>query len=143
MRRTLRPVLAVIVAGLVALAPADPATPRAGHAAFPPLRPTRVLVLGDWNDDIADAPSSNVFLPLLGKPDAYVTPTVDVAKHGGYSYIPFKRLIDHIVLTREAADTLQIHEVAPVALETSIADYLHTVSDHRPVRASLIPVIPL
>jgi endonuclease/exonuclease/phosphatase family metal-dependent hydrolase len=102
----------------------------------------RVIVLGDWNDDIDDAPSSNVFLPLLGKPDAYVTPTLDVAKAGGYSYIPFKRLIDHVVLTREAADTLQVASVAPVALEASIADYLHTVSDHRPVRATLIPVLP-
>lgn len=102
----------------------------------------RVIVLGDWNDDIDDAPSSNVFMPLLNKPDAYVTPTVEVAKAGGYSYIPFKRLIDHVVLTREAADTLQVASVGPIALEASISDYLHTVSDHRPVRATLIPVLP-
>ncbi len=102
----------------------------------------RVIVLGDWNDDIADAPDSNVFLPLLGKPDAYVTPTLDVAKRGGYSYIPFKRMIDHVVLTREAAETLHVAEVAPVELEKTIRDYLHTVSDHRPVNATLIPVLP-
>lgn len=102
----------------------------------------RVIVVGDWNDDITDAPDSNVFLPLLAKPDAYVTPTVDVTKRGGYSYIPFKRMIDHIVMTREATETLQIVEVSPIALETTITDYLHTVSDHRPVRATLVPVLP-
>lgn len=102
----------------------------------------RVIVLGDWNDDINDAPSANVFLPILDKPDAYVTPTLDIAEHGGYSYIPFKHLIDHVVFTREAATTLQLADIAPLPLETTISNYLTTVSDHRPVRALLIPVLP-
>jgi endonuclease/exonuclease/phosphatase family metal-dependent hydrolase len=102
----------------------------------------RVLVLGDWNDDIDDAPDSNVFLPILNKPDAYVTPTLAIDQAGGYSYIPFKRMLDHLVLTHEAAAMLQPVKVAPVPLETTISDYLHTVSDHRPVRATLLPVLP-
>ncbi len=103
----------------------------------------RVIALGDWNDDIDDAPASNVFQPILAKPDAYVTPTLAIDQAGGYSYIPFKRMIDHVVLTREAAAMLQPVNVAPVALEATIADYLHTVSDHRPVRATLLPVLPV
>ena len=102
----------------------------------------RVIALGDWNDDIDDAPASNVFLPILNKPDAYVTPTLAVDQAGGYSYIPFKRMIDHVVLTHEAAAMLQPVKVAPVALEATINDYLHTVSDHRPVSATLLPVLP-
>ena len=51
-------------------------------------------------------------------------------------------MIDHVVLTHEAAAMLQPVKVAPVALEATINDYLHTVSDHRPVSATLLPVLP-
>lgn len=101
-----------------------------------------VIALGDWNDDIDDAPEWNVFAPILAKPDAYVALTAEVAERGDYSYIPFKRLIDHIVLTREAAEQLQVTDVGPLPLETAIPRYTYTVSDHRPVRAALIPVLP-
>lgn len=101
-----------------------------------------VILLGDWNDDIDDAPADNVFRPFTDRPDAYTTPTVEVAQDGGYSYIPFRRLIDHILFTNEAAEHLVVDAIAPVALDDEIADYAHTVSDHRPVGARLIPIIP-
>lgn len=102
----------------------------------------RVIALGDWNDAIDDAPSANVFAPILAKPDAYAAITTDIAARDGYSYIPFKKLIDHIVMTREAADTLQVQSVDPIALESTIPSYTRDVSDHRPVRAVLLPVLP-
>jgi endonuclease/exonuclease/phosphatase family metal-dependent hydrolase len=101
-----------------------------------------VIALGDWNDDIDDPPADNVFAPILARPEAYAAITLEVAARGGYSYIPFKRLIDHVVVTREAANTLQVHAVDALALETVIPSYTRTVSDHRPVRALLIPVLP-
>lgn len=101
----------------------------------------RVIVVGDYNDEI-DAPTLNVFAPILGKPDAYAPLTLDVAQRHGTSYVPFNRLIDHILMTREAAEELAPLDVDPVLLDQSIPDYVHTVSDHRPVRAHLIPILP-
>jgi endonuclease/exonuclease/phosphatase family metal-dependent hydrolase len=101
----------------------------------------RVVVVGDWNDDI-DAPADrNVFLPLLNQPDAYTAVTLDVAQRHEFSYIPFRRLIDHIVFTHELG--FSVLAADPVKLDEGvITDYKTTVSDHRPVHALLVPVIP-
>lgn len=101
-----------------------------------------VMVIGDWNDDI-DAPAgSNVFAPLLGRPDAYAPLTLDPAQRDEYSYIPFRRLIDHIVVTADAARRFPALAVDPVKLDETIPGYANAVSDHRPVRADLVPIIP-
>ena len=101
----------------------------------------RVIIVGDWNDDI-DAPADrNVFLPLLNQPDAYTAVTLDVAARHEFSYIPFRRLIDHIVFTHELG--FSVLATDPVKLDEGIiTDYKNTVSDHRPVHAVLVPVIP-
>ncbi len=102
----------------------------------------RVIVVGDWNDDI-DAPApDNVFLPLLDRPDAYTALTLPVAERHEVSYLPFHRLIDHVVMTHEAARDFLPLAVDPVELDTTIPDYIHAVSDHRPVHASLVPIVP-
>ncbi len=102
----------------------------------------RLIVVGDWNDDIDATPDRNVFQPLLDKPDAYTALTLDVAHRKEFSYIPFRRLIDHIVMTHEAAVAMPALAVEPVKLDATITDYVKTVSDHRPVRAELIPIVP-
>lgn len=104
-------------------------------------RHERVIVVGDWNDDI-DAPADrNVFLPLLNQPDAYTAVTLEVAQRHEFSYIPFRRLIDHIVFTHELG--FSVLAADPVKLDEGvITDYKNTVSDHRPVHAVLVPVIP-
>lgn len=102
----------------------------------------RVIVVGDFNDDI-DAPRyRNVFLPLLDREDAYAPTTLEVAQRGGYSYIPFRRLIDHVVMTREAADAFPLLAVDPILLDQTMPDYATAVSDHRPVRAEVVPLVP-
>jgi hypothetical protein len=101
-----------------------------------------VVVVGDWNDDI-DAPADrNVFAPLLGRPDAYAPLTLDPAQRREYSYLPFRRLIDHIVATADAARRFPALAVDPVKLDETIPGYATAVSDHRPVRADLVPIIP-
>ncbi|MEO8706937.1 MAG: endonuclease/exonuclease/phosphatase family protein [Kofleriaceae bacterium] len=102
----------------------------------------RVIVVGDWNDDIDTARDRNVFQPLLDQPETYVALTLEVARRHEYSYIPFKRLIDHIVMTRAAAIAMPALVVEAVALDTTIPSYATTVSDHRPVRADLVSIIP-
>lgn len=101
-----------------------------------------VIVAGDWNDVLDAAPADNVFAPLLAKPDAYTALTLEVEHRNEYSYIPFKKLIDHIVVTREAAAQFQLQTVDPVKLDETMPGYADTVSDHRPVRANLIPILP-
>ncbi|HEU0035281.1 MAG TPA: endonuclease/exonuclease/phosphatase family protein [Kofleriaceae bacterium] len=102
----------------------------------------RVIVVGDWNDDI-DAPADrNVFLPLLDHPDAYTALTLAVAQRGEFSYIPFHRLIDHLVMTHEAAVAMPAELVEPVKLDLANPSYATTVSDHRPVHARLVPIVP-
>ena len=102
----------------------------------------RVIVVGDWNDDIDSAPASNVFQPLLDQPEAYAALTLEVARRDEFSYIPFKRLIDHIVMTRETAVAMPALVVEAVKLDATIPNYARTVSDHRPVRAELVPILP-
>lgn len=102
----------------------------------------RVVVVGDFNDDI-DAPRyRNVFLPLLDRADAYAPTTLEVAQRDGYSYIPYRRLIDHVVMTREAADAFPLVAVDPILLDRTMPDYASVVSDHRPVRADVVPLVP-
>jgi endonuclease/exonuclease/phosphatase family metal-dependent hydrolase len=102
----------------------------------------RVIALGDWNDAIDDVGTANVFAPILARPDAYTAVTAEVAARDGYSYIPFRTLIDHVVMTREATELLQVQAVDPVPLEQTINGYTSVVSDHRPVRVLTIPVLP-
>jgi len=101
-----------------------------------------VIVLGDWNDDIDAVGTQNVFAPLLAKPDAYAALTLEVAHRDGYSYIPYRRLIDHIVVTQEAVEQFPLQTIDPVKLDDTIPGYAETISDHRPVEARLVPIVP-
>ena len=101
-----------------------------------------VLAVGDWNDDIDDLPADNVFQPMLSRPDAYAPITVELAARDSFSYIPFRRLIDHVVLTRELVERFPVVAVDAIALDATIPSYTDIVSDHRPVAARLIPILP-
>jgi len=100
-----------------------------------------VIAIGDWNDDIDDPGTANVFSPLLDA-TRYAALTLPAAGRGEFSYVPFQRLIDHQVATVEATAAFQPLAVDVIALDQTIPDYVHTVSDHRPVRSRLVPVIP-
>jgi hypothetical protein len=47
-----------------------------------------------------------------------------------------------MVGTREAADGFPSLAVETVPLDQSISNYVNVVSDHRPVRSRLVPIIP-
>ena len=101
-----------------------------------------VIILGDWNDDIDTVGAQNVFAPLLAKPDAYAALTLDVAHRHEYSYIPYRRLIDHIVVTHETVEQFPLQAIDPVKLDETLPAYVTTISDHRPVEARLLPIVP-
>lgn len=96
-----------------------------------------VLALGDWNDEIGDDRDSNVFLPFLDRPANYRPLTAELDAAGAFSYIPFHRLIDHAIATREAAERFPVESVEVVGLDAEIPDYERALSDHLPVRSVL------
>ncbi|MBV1857529.1 MAG: endonuclease/exonuclease/phosphatase family protein [Nannocystaceae bacterium] len=88
------------------------------------------VVLGDFNDNVTDSPADNVFAALLDD-DAGVTFLTEPAESSGAAtYIPWSRMLDHVVVT----DGLRAHHVDTdvLALDQD-ADYERQVSDHRPV----------
>jgi endonuclease/exonuclease/phosphatase family metal-dependent hydrolase len=96
-----------------------------------------VLAVGDWNDELGDDRGDNVFLPFLDRPENYRPLTVELDAAGAFSYIPFRRLIDHAVATREAAETFPPLSVDVLELDAEIEGYVDDLSDHRPVRSVL------
>lgn len=87
------------------------------------------IVLGDFNDEVTDAPSDNVFAPLLD--DAHVTfLTESIEAEGASTYIPWSRMLDHIAVSTPLLPHHLDTEVLPLDQSTT---YEQHVSDHRPV----------
>jgi endonuclease/exonuclease/phosphatase family metal-dependent hydrolase len=93
------------------------------------------VVLGDFNDRLTAAPPVNVFLPFLEAPDRYAFLTLPAAEAGDFSYIPFKSLIDHILVTDQVLAAYGDGATASIPLEADYPSYGDALSDHRPVRA--------
>lgn len=96
-----------------------------------------VVLLGDLNDELDDPDYDNVFTPFLEDPVRYVFLTGSLAESGTYSYIPYRRLIDHIMITQGLVDDYGGGRVLIMALDAMELgyDYLSQISDHRPVMA--------
>jgi endonuclease/exonuclease/phosphatase family metal-dependent hydrolase len=93
-----------------------------------------IVLAGDMNDEITDAPQYNVFQVFLDDPAFYTFLTMPEAESGEYSYIPFTSLIDHVLVTNGLLDEYGAGPTEVLHLDESIPDYRDTVSDHRPVR---------
>ena len=94
-----------------------------------------VVVAGDWNDEITDAPDQNVFSDLLDAPDRFRFLTEEVAQAGDHSYIPINSLIDHVLVTTPLLDAYGEGSTEAMHLEDAVKGYVKNVSDHRPIRA--------
>jgi endonuclease/exonuclease/phosphatase family metal-dependent hydrolase len=95
-----------------------------------------IVVVGDWNDSIDEPAEFNVFGALLDPTANVDLLTMPAADAGEFSYVPFQKLLDHIVVTDETLDVLVDPVTEVLHLEQTWAgDYLEDVSDHRPVRA--------
>lgn len=88
------------------------------------------LLLGDLNDEVTDAPSENVFAPLLDAGSGITFLTEELEASGATTYIPWSRMLDHIIVT----DDLERHHVDTdvLALDDD-PNYERDISDHRPV----------
>lgn len=93
-----------------------------------------IVIAGDFNDELTDPVSWNVFGPLLTATDGGFL-TLEPEQAGGYTYIPFTSFIDHVHVRGGAL--LQNSSAQALPLEQDVSGYVSTVSDHRPVLARL------
>lgn len=103
-----------------------------------------VILLGDLNDKLTDAPSANVFNVFLDAPDDYVFADMSLATGSSSSWsYKYTSHIDHIMLTNELFAPLDSPAAEVVTLR--LDDYLQSgwneyetnLSDHLPVGLKL------
>ena len=102
---------------------------------------SRVVVAGDFNDEIAEPISTNVFMAFLDKPDQYLFADMPIAmrQESVPSYPSWASHIDHILITNELFSSYNRPDsfTRTIAVDTyfmnSLAEYQDNVSDHRPV----------
>jgi endonuclease/exonuclease/phosphatase family metal-dependent hydrolase len=97
-----------------------------------------VVIAGDWNDSLGDAPADNVFQVFLDAPDDYRFLTFPLIDTENGSYIPYNSLIDHIMVTSDALTEYGTGTTSVIPLDSTVPDYQANVSDHRPVVSRFI-----
>jgi len=101
-----------------------------------------VIVLGDLNDDIAEANQNNVFQSVLNDTENYlfVDYNIAIGNSSGWSYPSWPSHLDHILITNELFDEFEGSEVITIKvdeyLEGGWNEYDQNISDHRPVAIS-------
>jgi len=93
------------------------------------------VVLGDFNDGLTDPASENVFGPMLDAPESFTFLTQSLEQSNGYTYIPFRSMLDHIMITADALDEYGDGQTQILPLEISVPFFEVQISDHRPVIA--------
>jgi endonuclease/exonuclease/phosphatase family metal-dependent hydrolase len=99
------------------------------------------IVAGDWNDELDDPQSDNVFWPLLADSTHYRFLTLPLAGNPYWaSYPSFGSLIDHIMISRYADDDYGDGTTITLRLDDEYSNYRNRISDHRPVLSRFIGV---
>lgn len=101
------------------------------------LATSNVIFLGDFNDEITDRGSDNVFQNFIDDSDNFLFTTMAIAEgpSSGWSYPSWPSMIDQILISNELFDNNISTEV--LTLEQCLSDYANVVSDHRPVLLKL------
>ena len=109
------------------------------------LSDENVIVLGDFNDDIAESQQNNVFQMILDDSENYLFVDLEIANGNvlEWSYPSWPSHLDHIIITNELFDefnnvnyvqTLQLEKLMDVDWNV----YDQYISDHRPVGFHLV-----
>ncbi|GAB5527212.1 MAG: hypothetical protein Roseis2KO_50840 [Roseivirga sp.] len=100
------------------------------------LADDRVMILGDYNDEIIDA-QDNVFQNFIDDAANYRFATMDIAagSNANWSYPSWPSMIDNILITDELFEDVVDTQV--MKLDDCSNTYLNAVSDHRPVIINL------
>tara|TARA_B100001971_G_C18100252_1_gene488424 strand:- start:282 stop:950 length:669 start_codon:yes stop_codon:yes gene_type:complete len=103
------------------------------------LAEKNVIVLGDLNDDIAEAPQNNVFQMILDDSDNYLFVDIEIANGNSsdWSYPSWPSHLDHILITNELFDELDNSDIQTIKIDEYLEggwnEYDQYISDHRPV----------
>ena len=99
----------------------------------------RVIVLGDWNDDLDVSISPGRRSPydnFVADPLRYAFPTLELSVSRVPTTVGFADAIDHHLVSNELAALVQAGSVRVVRLDQVIAGYAQITSDHYPVVVS-------
>jgi endonuclease/exonuclease/phosphatase family metal-dependent hydrolase len=93
------------------------------------------LVIGDYNDQVDDPQSSNVFFGFLQDTTNYRILTLPLAGNPYWaSYPSYNSLIDHILITSDALSEYgENGQTQTLRLDDEYSRYSTVISDHRPV----------
>jgi endonuclease/exonuclease/phosphatase family metal-dependent hydrolase len=105
----------------------------------------KVMLLGDLNDVLTDAPANNVFAPFLNNANLYLFTDLAIANgpSSQWSYPNWPSHLDHIAITQPLFASFQNPQAdcSTLLLENYLSngwqEYDQNLSDHRPVAISL------
>lgn len=101
----------------------------------------KVIVVGDFNDQIAEPATYNVFMSFINKPAEYQFADMPIAQNPTYSTVSYPASsshIDHVLITNELFDSFAEADSTcrSILVEEwfgSWSNYSGQISDHRPV----------
>jgi len=99
------------------------------------------IVIGDWNDELNDPISQNVFQVFLNNPQSYTFLTKELANDpvNNATYIGgYQSVIDHILISEDVKQEYATGQTEVLKLDLFFSAYVYEVSDHRPVGANFM-----
>ncbi|UCF65447.1 MAG: hypothetical protein JSW33_06350, partial [bacterium] len=99
------------------------------------------IVIGDWNDELNDPISQNVFQVFLNNPQNYTFLTKELANDpvNNATYIGgYQSVIDHILISEDVKQEYANGQTEVLKLDLYFSAYVYEVSDHRPVGANFM-----
>ncbi|HEX6749258.1 MAG TPA: lamin tail domain-containing protein [Longimicrobium sp.] len=96
----------------------------------------KVMVIGDWNDDVdtsITAGQPTPFAGFVGDPARYTYPTAALSSAGIASTVTYPDFIDHQLDTNEMYATYVAGSAQAYRVDSYIASYGTTTTDHLPV----------
>lgn len=106
----------------------------------------KVILVGDLNDELTDAPASNVFANFLDDPEHWRFADLDIAEDETalWSYPGYPSHIDHVLVNEHMIDDLEAAgtEVMVLPLYEALGgmkQYDDNISDHLPVMLRFVP----
>lgn len=103
------------------------------------LSDKNVILVGDLNDDIAEASQNNVFQMILEDVENYLFVDLEIANgnSSNWSFPNWPSHLDHILITNELFDELYDSDIQTIKIDEYLNggwnEYDQYISDHRPV----------
>ena len=104
-----------------------------------------MILLGDFNDELTDPDTTNVFKVFINNPEKYKFVDMNIAygSSANWSYPGWPSHLDHILITNELFDEFENSSLTVQTIhvedyfEGGWNEYDNYISDHRPVGLSL------